>query len=124
VARVAPLLLRLITGKAIAENHSHSHNDPHEHETHGKPTPEYDTDDVLKAARDYIRNRNEKWVNFSRVSQYLHMTFHDLKPKNLGRPNKKYRSLVQLIADHPSDFELRADSEKQGLYWIRLKPTR
>lgn len=81
------------------------------------------TDDVLLAARDFIHKRNEEWVNFSRVSQHLHERFSKLKPKQLGRPSKHYGSLLKVFADFPCEFELRRDAEKQGLYWIRLKPT-
>jgi len=85
---------------------------------------DYTTDDVLKAARDFVHMRNEAWVNFSRVSQYLHERFSNLKPKQLGRPNKNYTSLLKFFADFPSDFELRQDLEKQGLFWIRLAQKR
>lgn len=121
VARVSHPLLRLITGKTVAKNPSH--NDLDKGKTGGNPIPEYSVSDVIEAARDYIRKRDEEWVNFSRVSQQLHQTYPDLK-KNLRQPNKSYKNLLQLLADHPSDFELRQDIEKQGLYWIRLKQTR
>lgn len=92
-----------------------------------KPSPKnqlagqnYATDDILLAARDFVYKRNEEWVNFSRVSQHLHERFSKLKPKQLGRPSKNYGSLLQVFADFPCEFELRRDSEKQGLYWIRL----
>ncbi|MDL1867396.1 hypothetical protein FBR06_09225 [Betaproteobacteria bacterium PRO4] len=82
---------------------------------------DYSTDDVLQTARDFIRTQNEEWVNFSRVSQYLYETFYHLKPKRLGQPSKKYKSLLKLLADYPLDFELRQDPDNRGLYWIRLK---
>lgn len=81
---------------------------------------DYNTDDVLQAARDFIQAQAEDWVNFSRVSQHLYETFYHLKPKRLGQPGKKYKSLLKLLADYPSDFELRPDPEKRGGYWIRL----
>ncbi len=121
VARVVPLLQRLIIGETVTDPRSHSTS--HKSANAVEPIPEYDTDDVLEAARGYIRKRNEEWVNFSRVSQYLHEIFPDLKTKKLGRLDKNYPSLIKLIADYPSDFELRQDLEKQGLYWIRLKRT-
>lgn len=119
VARVVSLLQRLLVGKTITERQS-----PRTSHKTVEPTPEYDTDDVLEAARDCIRKRNEKWVNFTHVSQYLHKTFHNLDLKTLGRSDKNYTSLLKLIADYPSDFELRQDTQKQGLYWIRLKQKR
>ncbi len=81
----------------------------------------YNIDDVIKVAVEFIRKRNGQWVNFSRLSHHLHETFTDLNPKKLGKPNKNYHSLLKLIADHPNAFELRPEPEKQGLYWIRLK---
>lgn len=81
---------------------------------------DYDTDDVLQAARDFIREQDEEWVNFSRVAQHLYETFYNLKPKRLGPPGKKYKSLLKFLDDCPSDFELKEDAEKRGLYRIRL----
>jgi hypothetical protein len=80
---------------------------------------DYDTEDVLQAARDFIRERDEEWVNFSRVAQYLYETFDNLRSKRLGPPGKKYKSLLKFLEDYPSDFELKEDAEKRGLYWIR-----
>jgi hypothetical protein len=82
---------------------------------------DYSTDDVLQTARDFIRAQNDEWVNFSRVAQCLYETFYHLKPKRLGQPGKKYKSLLKFLADYPSDFELRQDPDSRGLYWIRLK---
>lgn len=82
---------------------------------------DYSTTDVLQTARDFIRAQNEEWVNFSRVAQCLYETFYHLKPKRLGQPGKKYKSLLKFLADYPSDFELRPDPDNRGLYWIRLK---
>lgn len=121
VAWVAPALQRLIMGETIAEHRSPSM--AHQREKTLEPIPEYAIEAVLEAAHDYIRKRNETWVNFSRVSQHLHEIFPDLKSKKLGRLDRHYPSLIKLIADYPADFELRQDPEKQGLYWIRLKPT-
>lgn len=90
-------------------------------ETAAQAIRDYSTDDVLQAARDFIQAQDEDWVNFSRVSQHLHETFYHLKPKRLGQPGKKYKSLLKFAADYPSDFELRSDSDNRGLYWIRLK---
>jgi len=84
---------------------------------------DYDTDEVLEEARGFVHERDEEWVNFSRLCQYLHETFDELDPKHLGQPNKKYKSLLKFFADYPSEFDLRQDDEKNGLYWIRLKRT-
>jgi hypothetical protein len=81
---------------------------------------DYDTEDVLQAARDFIREQDEEWMNFSRIAQHLYETFYNLKPKRLGPPDEKYRSLLKFLEDYPSDFELKEDAEKRGLYWIRL----
>ena len=86
-----------------------------------KARRDYNTDDVLQSARDFILKSDTEWVNFSRLSQYLYETFYKLKPKHLGKPGKKYKSLLKFLADYPSDFELRQNSEKKGLYWVRLK---
>ncbi len=81
---------------------------------------DYSTEDVLQAARDFFREQNEEWVNASRVMQHLYETFYKLKPKRLGQPGKKYKSLLKFLADCPGDFEVRADDNRRGLYWIRL----
>ena len=80
---------------------------------------DYSTDDVLQTADDFIRAQNEEWVNFSRVSQCLYGTFYHLKPKRLGQPGKKYKSLLKLLADYPTRFEVKSD--KAGVYWIRQR---
>jgi hypothetical protein len=86
-----------------------------------KARRDYNTDDVLQSSRDFILKDDTEWVNFSRLSQCLYETFYKLKPKHLGKPGKKYKSLLKFLADYPSDFELRQDPEKKGLYWVRLK---
>ncbi len=60
-------------------------------------------------------------MNFSRVAQCLYETFYYLKPKRLGQPGMKYKSLLKLLEDYPADFELRHDPDNGGQYWIRLK---
>lgn len=85
-----------------------------------KAVREYTTEDVLQAAQDFIWAQAEEWVNFSLVSQHLYERFYHLKPKHLGPPGKKYKSLLKFIADYPSDFELRSEPNQQGVYWIRL----
>ncbi len=81
---------------------------------------EYSTDDVLQAAHDFIQAQTESWVNFSRVSQHLYERFYHLKPKRLGAPGKKYKSLLKFIADYPDRFQLRSEPDQRGVYWIRL----
>lgn len=81
----------------------------------------YTTEYVLQVARDFLKASNEEWVNFSRLSQHLYETFFKLKPKRLGQPGKKYKSLLKFLADYPDDFELRSDEDKKGLYWIRCR---
>ncbi len=81
---------------------------------------EYSTDDVLQAAHDFIQAQTEPWVNFSRVSQHLYERFYHLKPKRLGSPGKKYKSLIKFIADYPDRFQLSSEPDQRGVYWIRL----
>ena len=81
---------------------------------------EYSTDDVLQAAHDFIQAQTEPWINFSRVSQHLYERFYRLKPKRLGAPGKKYKSLLEFIADYPNRFQLRSEPDQRGVYWIRL----
>ncbi|MCL4247443.1 MAG: hypothetical protein KJ065_04755 [Anaerolineae bacterium] len=84
---------------------------------------DHDLDSILEEASAYIEERDEDWVNFSRVCQHLFEIFGKLDPKQIGQPNKRYKSLLKLFADYPADFELRQDNEKNGLYWIRLRRT-
>ncbi len=79
------------------------------------------TDDVLEEARDFIHERTEEWVDFSRLCQHLHEMFDELEPGQLGEPNKKHKSLLKFFADYPSDFDLRQDDTKKGVYLIRVK---
>ncbi len=77
-----------------------------------QPIRDYSTD-------DFIRAQNEEWVNFSRVAQCLYETFYHLKPKRLGQPGKKYKSLLKFLADYPTRFEVKCD--EAGVYWIRQR---
>jgi hypothetical protein len=79
---------------------------------------DYNSEDVLQAARQFIHKRTEEWVNFSRLAQYLDEQFFKLNPKRLGQAGKKHKSLLKFIADYPADFELRYEAQ---IYWIRLK---
>lgn len=99
---------------------SHSRSTQRKREIAARAVKDYNTEDVLQAARDFLREQNEEWANASRVMQHLYETFYKLKPKHLGQPDKKYKSLLKFLEDCPSDFEVRADTEKRGLYWIRL----
>lgn len=85
-----------------------------------KAIREYSTEDVLQAAHDFIQAQTEPWVNFSRVSQHLYERFYHLKPKRLGAPGQKYKSLLKFIADYPDRFQLRSEPDQRGVYWIRL----
>jgi hypothetical protein len=85
-----------------------------------KAIREYSTEDVLQAAHDFIQAQTEPWVNFSRVSLHLYERFYHLKPKRLGAPGKKYKSLLKFIADYPDRFQLRSEPDQRGVYWIRL----
>lgn len=99
---------------------SHSRETQRKREIAARAIRDYSTEDILQAARDFLREQNEEWVNASRVIQHLYEIFYKLKPKHLGQPDKKYKSLLKFLEDYPSDFEVRADTEKRGLYWIRL----
>jgi hypothetical protein len=78
---------------------------------------DYTTEDVLQAARSFLQAQDEEWVNLSRLAQHLYERFYKLKPKHLGEPGKKYKSIIKFLADMP-DFVIRRDPEK-GVYWIR-----
>ncbi|MEB2286598.1 MAG: OST-HTH/LOTUS domain-containing protein [Anaerolineae bacterium] len=99
---------------------SHSRETKRKREIAARAIRDYSTEDVLQAARDFLREQNEEWANASRVMQHLYEIFYKLKPKHLGQPDKKYKSLLKFLEDHPSDFEVCADTDKRGLYWIRL----
>jgi hypothetical protein len=78
---------------------------------------DYTTADVLQAAGKFMQTQNMEWVNFSQVAQYLYETFYQLKPKRLGQPSKKYKSLLKFLADYSTLFEVKCD--EAGVYWIR-----
>ncbi len=82
------------------------------------------TDNVLQEARDFISERNEPWVNFSRLGQHLHRAFDGINLKRLGRHDRTYKGLQQFFSDYPANFDLRQDDKKPGLYWIRTKAER
>jgi hypothetical protein len=98
----------------------HSRNTQRKREIAAQAIRDYDTDAVLQSARDFLRQQDEVWMNFSRLSQHLYETFYKLKPKHLGPQGKKYKSLLKFIADYPDDFEVRQNDENKGTYWIRL----
>lgn len=100
---------------------AHSRNTQRKREIAAKAIRDYDTDAVLQSARDFLRQQDEEWMNFSRLSQHLYETFYKLKPKHLGPKDKKYKSLLKFIADCPDDFEVRQDDEDKGIYWLRLR---
>jgi hypothetical protein len=82
--------------------------------------PNYSTEEVLEAVRDFLHQQNEVWVNFSLVAHYLHERFDNLKPKRLAGPGKKYTSLLKFVMAFPFDFTIRRDDEHRGVYWICL----
>jgi hypothetical protein len=99
---------------------SHSSNTQRKRAIAAKAVREYDTDTVLQTARAFIREQDEEWINFSRLSQHLYETFYKLKPRHLGPKGKRYKSLLKFITDCHDDFEVRQDDDKKGLYWVRL----
>lgn len=78
---------------------------------------DYNTEDVLQAARSFLEAQNEEWVNVSRLAQHLYEVFYKLKPKHLGQPGKGYKSILKFLADMP-DIVMRHDPEND-VYWIR-----
>lgn len=102
---------------------AHSRNTKRKREIAAKAIRDYNTEDVLQTARNFLQTQDAEWVNFSRLSQHLYETFYKLKPKHLGPPGKKYKSLLKFLGDYPSDFELHQDPKKRGVYWIRLCET-
>ena len=99
---------------------SHSTNTKRKRAIAAVAIREYTTNDVLQAAQDFIHAQGDEWVNFSRVSQHLYERFYHLKPKHLGTPGKKYKSLLKFIADYPDRFQLRSEPDQRGVYWIHL----
>ncbi|HUN09117.1 MAG TPA: hypothetical protein PLQ56_21095 [Aggregatilineales bacterium] len=78
---------------------------------------DYNTEDVLQAARSFLEAQNEEWVNVSRLAQHIYERFYKLKPKHLRQPGKRYKSILKFLADMP-DFVIRRDPEND-VYWIR-----
>jgi len=112
-------LLKATKAKKPKNKRSHSRNTQRKGEIAAQAVREYDTDDVLQAAHNFIQAQKEEWVNFSKVSQCLYDTFYHLKPKRLGEQGKKYKSLLKFLTDYPARFEVKCD--KAGVYWIRLR---
>ena len=99
---------------------SNSSNTKRKREIAAQAIRSYHTDDVLLAAQRFIQEREEEWVNFSRVSQHLYERFYKLKPRHLGESGKRYKSLVKLLQDYPERFEIQPDKQKTGSYWIQV----
>jgi hypothetical protein len=99
---------------------SHSRNTDRKRLLAAQAISDYSPEDVLQAARDFVRAQDKAWVNFSRVSQHLYERFNGLNSKRLSQGKKKYTSLLKFIAAHRSDFQVRPETGKQGMYWIRL----
>jgi hypothetical protein len=98
-----------------------SHSTQHKREVAQNAIPDYDSDDVLQAARQFLQAQAETWINFSRLAQYLHEHFYQLNPKRLGRSGKKHKSILKFLTDYPAYFEFQQDTSAKGSYWIRLK---
>ena len=99
---------------------SHSRASQRKAEVAAKAIRVYSTDDVLYAAQNFLHEQKEEWVNFSLLSQYLYERFYKLTPKHLGGPRKKHKSLLKFVMDYPSNFIMRKDEEKLGVYWVCL----
>jgi len=111
----------LVTPKPTRKNkRSHSNNTKRKRTIAAAAIREYTTEDVLQAAQDFIHAQGDEWVNFSRVSQHLYERFYPLKPKHLGLPGKKYKSLLKFIADDLDRFALRSQPDGRDVWWIKL----
>ena len=100
---------------------SRSRSTQHKREVDQNAVNDYDTDDVLQAALQFLEAQSETWVNFSRLAQYLYKHFYKLNPKRLGQAGKKHKSLLKFLADYPDHFELRLDTTAKQTYWIRVR---
>jgi len=98
---------------------SKSRTTQRKHEIVANAIQDYDTDDVLQSACDYLQQQDDEWVNFSRVSQHLYERFYKLNSKRLGQPDKKYKSLFKFLQDYPSMFVIQEDKQKRGVFWIQ-----
>ena len=79
---------------------------------------DYTREDVFARIEDFLRERGE--VNFSHVSQLVYETYHNFKPRRMGRPGKKYKSLLKVLQDYPELFTIRVDEDNCSLFYIRL----
>lgn len=81
---------------------------------------EYTHEDVFARIEAFLSEREETWVNVSLVSQLVYETYHKFKPRRMGRPGKKYRSLLKVLQDYPELFTIRPDDDNPSLFYIRL----
>ena len=79
---------------------------------------DYTREDVFARIEDFLHERGE--VNFSHVSQLVYETYHNFKPRRMGRPGKKYKSLLKVLQDYPELYMIRADEDNRSLFYIRL----
>lgn len=64
--------------------------------------------------------RHEDWVNFAKVSHHIRKTFPKINLKQIGLQDKSYKNLREVTEDYPQYFTLRADTDKRGLFYIRI----
>ncbi len=79
---------------------------------------EYTREDVFARIEAFLQEREE--VNFSHVSQLVYETYYKFKPRRMGRPGKKYKSLLKVLQDYPELFTVRPDEDNPSLFYIRL----
>jgi len=79
---------------------------------------EYTREDVFARIEAFLQEREE--VNFSHVSQLVYETYYKFKPHRMGRPGKKYKSLLKVLQDYPELFTVRPDEDNPSLFYIRL----
>lgn len=85
-----------------------------------EPVDQYNISEILAEVGNFIRGRDEQWVNFTRVDQHIRNRFSELDLRKLKGTSKKYKHLRKLTEDYPQQFLLRPDEHKSGLFYIRL----
>ncbi len=81
---------------------------------------EYAREDIFARIEVFLNECEDDWVNFSHVSQLVYETYHKFKPRRMGQPGKKYKSLLKVLQDYPELFAIRVDDDNPSLFYIRL----
>jgi cupin superfamily acireductone dioxygenase involved in methionine salvage len=80
------------TPTAPKNKRSHARNTKRKSLLATQAVRDYYPEDVLQAARDFVRAQDTAWVKFSRVSQHLHERFDRLNLKRLTQGKEIYKS--------------------------------